>query len=384
MTTYDVIVIGAGPAGSMAASTIASKGYSVQLIEKKKEIGNPVQCAEAITEFCFSNVDLPVENHWVRHRVKGVKVLLPTDKCFYSTVPALCIDRGLFDKWLAERAVDNSTLLKTGTTMQKIEGKSIGWEIKTTAGTFKSKILIGADGPISKTARLLNLLNRREYFKALQYKFDGKDVDYPEKEWLCMSMDASYNGGYSWVFPRGDEYNIGVGGPHADISLLNNFCKSLDINIEKRKAINAGLVPFNFNFDTRAKEGVILVGDAAGMTNPVTGGGIHAALFSGKVAGELSIQALESENFQIMEQYDKKMRKTPFLDPIHLRTAGYFKKWTNDDWSFFGEAANGLDMADLTLFKSFLIGLKFPRYLLRSRELLTIRKEMQINQRYGW
>jgi flavin-dependent dehydrogenase len=120
------------------------------------------------------------------------------------------------------------------------------------------------------------------------------------------------------------------------------------------------------------------------MTNPATGGGIHAALYSGKLAGELSIKALETEDLKILNAFEKKIKKTQFLNPIHQRTANYFKKWTNEDWEFFGEATNGLDMADLTLFRSFLIALKYPRYILRARELLTIRKDMQINQKYGW
>jgi flavin-dependent dehydrogenase len=268
--------------------------------------------------------------------------------------------------------------------MKKIEGKSGNWIVKTNSDEIKSKIIIGADGPLSMTARQLKLVKKRTYIKAFQYKFDIKDVDYTINDWLCMYMKALYSGGYSWVFPRGDEYNIGLGGPYANISLLNNFCKSLDIKIEKKIKINAGLIPYFFQFDNRSIDGAIICGDAAGLANPVTGGGIHAALFSGKLAGEISVESLELQDLKFLKQFNKDILRTPFLDSIHQRTANYFRRWTDDDWRFFGEVANGLDMADLTLFKSFLIGLKYPRYLLRSRELLTIRKEMQINQRYGW
>ena len=116
----------------------------------------------------------------------------------------------------------------------------------------------------------------------------------------------------------------------------------------------------------------------------MTGGGIHPALYSARVAAKYGIQSLEDEDYTRIHRYGKEIKKTEFLNPIHQKTMNYFKNWTNKDWEFFGEAADGLDMKDLTLLKSFLIGLKFPRYLLRSRELLTIRKEMQINQKYGW
>jgi digeranylgeranylglycerophospholipid reductase len=380
----DVIVVGAGPAGSMAAEIVSSQGYSVQLIERKKRVGVPVQCAEGMTEFCLKNVGLPLKEEWVKQRVKGVKLMLPNNTCFYSSEPGLSVDRKIFDSWLANRAVEKGTKLKLDTTMKKIEGKAGNWKVKTSKGEFNSKVVVGADGPSSKMSRLLHLLEHREYLKAIQYKFDAKDIDFPERERFCIIMDEVYKGGYGWVFPRGDEFNVGIGGPFGNPSLLNNFCKTLKFDVNKKKEVNAGLVPFNFRFKTRSMEGVVIIGDAGGMTNPATGGGIHAALFSGKVAGELIVKALELENLKILEKFDYEIKKTQFLNPIHQRTANYFKKWTNEDWKFFGEATNGMEMKDLTLFRSFLIGLKYPRYLLRARELLTIRKDMIINQKYGW
>ena len=384
MQDYDVVIIGAGPAGTMAAKEIASKGYSVLIVEMKKEIGNPVQCAEAITEFTLENVDLKIENKWLKQRLKGVKILLHNNKCFYSTVPSLSISRRLFDQWLADMALDAGSSLKLHTIMKDIKGKEGRWETITNNGTYSSKIIIGADGASSKTARILGLLKRREYIKALQYKFNKSDINFNDSEWLCMTMDEVFKGGYGWVFPRGSEYNVGIGGPNGNIELLNNYCKSLNFDINKKRELNAGLVPYNFNFTSRSREGAIIVGDAGGMTNPVTGGGIHAAMYSGKKASELAVNALEQEDYSIVKKYDSIIEKTMFLHSIHRRTAKYFRKWTNNEWEFFGNAANGLDMADLTLLKSFIIGLKYPKYLSRSLELLTIRKEMKINQKYGF
>jgi digeranylgeranylglycerophospholipid reductase len=384
MKNFDVIIIGAGPAGSMAAKEIASKGYSVSIIELKKEIGNPVQCAEAITEFALENVGLKVENKWLKQRLKGVKILLHNNKCFYSTVPSLSISRRLFDQWLADNAIEAGSHLFLRSKMKDIKGKEGSWKIITKNETYSSKIIIGADGASSKTARILGLLKKREYIKAFQYKFNKNDINFNESEWLCMTMDEVFKGGYGWVFPRGDEYNVGIGGPQGNIKLLNDYCKSQNFDINKKKKLNAGLVPYNFDFSSRSRNGALIIGDAGGLTNPVTGGGIHSAMFSGKKAAELVNNALEQENYSIVKKYDSIIEKTMFLHPIHRKTAGYFKKWTNKDWGFFGNAANGLDMKDLTLLKSFIIGLKYPKYLLRSMELLTIRKEMQINQKYGF
>ena len=384
MLEYDAIVIGAGPAGSFTAKEIAEKGFKVLLIDIKKEIGNPIQCAEAITEYALENVGLKPQKKWVKQEIKGIKILLPKNKCFYSTVKCLSIDRYLFDNYLADTAVSAGAELKLKTCMKTIKSENNRYKIDTNNNSYSSKIVVGADGYLSKTARILGLLKHREYINAYQYKFNKKDIDFHTNEWLCMTMGEVFHGGYGWVFPRGNEYNVGVGSRDAKLDLLNNYCKSLGFDIKKKKCLNAGKIPYFFDIKKRVIPGVIIIGDAAAMTNPVTGGGIHAAMYSGKIAGQLVAESLEKNNMQIMLKYDEIMKKSMFLHPIHRKVSYYFQRWTNKDWIFFADAAGGLDMKDLTYFKSFKIGLKYPRYMFRARELLAIRKDMQINQRYGF
>jgi digeranylgeranylglycerophospholipid reductase len=381
---YDAIIIGAGPAGSFTAKEIAEKGFKVLLIDMKKEIGKPVQCAEAITEYAFENVGLKTQKKWVKQKINGIKILLPKNKCFYSTVNCLSIDRFLFDKYLAELAVSAGSELKLKTCMKKIKKENKKYIIDTNNKIYKTKIVVGADGFLSKTAKILGLLKHQEYINAYEYKFNKKDIDFHTNNWLCMTMDEIFHGGYGWVFPRGDEYNVGVGSIDAKLTLLNNYCKSLGFDINKKKSFIAGKLPYFFDIKKRVIPGAIIVGDAAAMTNPVTGGGIHSAMYSGKIAGQLAAESLEKNNMEIMLGYDKIMKKSMFLHPIHRRVAYYFQRWTNKDWDFFADAADGLDMKDLTYFKSFKIGLKYPKYMLRARELLSIKKEMQINQKYGF
>lgn len=381
---FDVVVVGAGPAGGMAAKTVATAGFTVAIIEQRKEVGYPVQCGEAITEFCLNDVGLKKENTWIKKRVKGVKIITPNGKKFYSAEPRLNIDRHLFDKKLVEKAVDKGAELHTNTKTVDLEKKQNKWVIKTNKKEFETKTVVAADGPMSTIATKLGLLKNKEYIKAVQYKFNAKHVKNFDNEWLDIYLKASLKGGYVWVFPRGDEYNIGVGGLATNlVEQLKNFCKTNNINPDKKKAANGGIIPFNFIFETRSKDGCIIVGDAAGLTNPSTGGGIHAALASGKIAGELIKEAFENENPETLNRYDKIIKKTPFLHPVHLKTAYYFRNWTDDDWNMFGDAADGLEMDDLTIWRSFLMGLKHPQMLIRAKEMLTIRKAMKINKKYS-
>lgn len=379
----DVLIIGAGPSGGIAAKEIADAGFKTKLIDKKKEIGNPIQCGEAITEFCLKDLDLKQEKKWIINKTKGVRIVLPNNSFFYSAQPRLNIDRKIFDQFLVNKAVKNGAELETDILMKNIRYENKKWVVKTNKNDINTKIVIAADGPISKTARILDLLKHKEYGKAVQYKFNKEDVNYDDEQWLSMHMDASLNGGYKWVFPRLDEYNIGVGGLDFKIKYLNNFCKSLGINLKKKKEVNGGLIPINFKFDKRVKNRCLIVGDAAGLTNPSTGGGIHAALYSGKIAAEQVIKSLKSDDYSFLDDYDKIINKSPFLNPVFLKSAKFFSKWTLEDWLFFADVADGLEMDDLTIFKCCKIALKYPSYILRANEMLTIRKAMKINKKYS-
>ena len=384
MKKVDVAIIGSGPAGAMAGKQIASYGYSVALIEQKERIGKPVQCGEAITKYALDHVNLSIQQQWIKQSVKGVKILLPHNKHFYSTVPGFSINRAVFNQWLADQAAKEGADLFLQTMMKTITKKNDSWIIETNNEPFKARMLIGADGAIAKTAELLGLLQKKTYIKAFQYTFNKNDINFPVSDWLCMIMDETYNGGYGWIFPRNDEYNVGVGSIYGKKEMLHTLCKQYNFNKNLKTKKTGGLVPYHFHLSSRVTDRAIIIGDAAGLTNPVTGGGIHAALYSGQLAGKLISQALQSENDTILKQYDTIINKSLFLHPIHRKTAEYFQQWTNSDWTFLGNVAHGLDMADLSLIKCVSIGLHYPQYLLRAKELLTIRKDMKINQKYGW
>jgi len=378
---YDVIVVGAGPAGGMASYTIASKGFSVLVMEKKKEIGKPVQCGEGITKFCLENVGLS-KGEWIKWKVKGIKSILPGGYYFYTREAGYSIDRAYFDKWLIDKAMDEGAEL-VNERAKRIQGKAGNWKIEGNKKEYRGKILIGADGPPSNIARQMGLLKNRKFLFGYQYKFRAADMEFDD-EWFHIYWGEEFKGGYGWVFPRGDEYNIGVGGIKANINQLKNFCKYLKIDVTKKIEMNKGVIPFNYNFISRGEKGIMIVGDAAGMTNPISGGGIHAALASGKLAGEIAVKAMEKEDVNITIKYDKKIKNTPFLNPVHLKGALYLQKWKQEDWKFLGKIMHKKDFSELTLWKSFVAGLKNPKYLLRGKEMLLIRKAMKINQKYGW
>jgi digeranylgeranylglycerophospholipid reductase len=383
---YDVIVVGSGPAGGMAAKTLTSAGFSVLIVDKKKQIGQPIQCAEGITRFSLENVNLTPHLSWIKLAVKGIKVFVPKNHLFYSIEPGYSINREKFEQWLIQNSVDAGATVEMLTKVHSVQKNHKQWMIQTNKGEFKGNIIIAADGPLSTIATIQNMIQNRTYRFGIQYKFPSEVFNDFDKEWFNIYWnDVSLKGGYYWIFPRSNEINIGVAGPKNVKFFLDRFCKKFHINSRRRLAVNAGIIPFHYLVNKYVKDNILLVGDAAGLTNPTTGGGIHAALFSGKLAGEIIVKALETEDFSYVDTYDKKLRSTPFLHPFHLRTAKYLSKWTDEDWMFLGNTFHGKDQQDpFLLLTCFAEMCKHPKYFKRIRELLIIKKAMKINIKYGW
>ena len=120
------------------------------------------------------------------------------------------------------------------------------------------------------------------------------------------------------------------------------------------------------------------------MTNPATGGGIFPALYSGKLAGEIIIKSFEEENPEVLKEYDRRIRKTPFLHPSILRAARYFENWKDEDWNRLAIMAHGMDMEDMTILWGLAQGIKKGQWMIRRGfECITIRKAMLISKKYS-
>ncbi len=385
--SYDVIVIGAGPAGGLSAGILAKKGYSVLIIEKRKVVGVPVQCAEAVSQKSFTENLIKPTNAWIKLKVKGSKFMVPSGDHFYVTLPGYSIDRSKFDQWLMKGAVENGAKLKINTRAFGLHKRAKNWLIKTKSNgkisTFEGKLVIAADGASSNVAIELGLIRRREFQKAVGFKFKAKDVNYPERERLSFYLGARFKG-YGWVFPRGDEWNIGVGGYGNSNEILKRFLKFLKLDPTKRTVASSGIVPYRYEFETRVKDGMMVIGDAAGLANPIFEGGIHAALTSARYAAEAAINALETENINVLQEYERRILDEQNINPIMYKCSAYIRKWTDEDWNFLGWILNGKEYSDLGLARCILKTFRRPKYLLRTGELLTIRKALRLSAKYGW
>ncbi len=300
----DILIIGAGPAGSSAALKAAQEGAKVILIEQKKEIGVPVQCAEYIpvqltTAIGLRDDLLVQEIHFMRTHLPNGEVK-ETESIGYIT------DRDRFDQHLAEIAEKAGAAIRKGCKAIGFDGKRVEVDENGNRYHLEPKIIIGADGPKSTVGRWVGAENK-EFVSAKQYIMPLRfEMDYTE-----VYFRDYIHGGYGWVFPKGNNANVGIG---VDIrtklepsEILDRFVDEL-VRLGKieKKILNetGGLIPVGGLVGTR-KNNMLLCGDAAGQCNPITGAGISNAVLCGSLAGEISAKAVIDDNLDILSEYDE-------------------------------------------------------------------------------
>ena len=383
---YDCVIVGAGPAGGRAGMSIAKAGHTVLFLEKRDVVGVPVQCGEGLSQFGLENAGLSEHADWVRERVKGVRAILPDGSDFTVTIPGYCIDRAKFDQWVVQTAVDAGAELRLRTKVSGVHRHDGGWIVETDRGdSFRARTLIGADGPASNVARWAGLLQQRVYVKAVEYRFAAQDWSYPCDGWLIFVYAQKYRGGYAWVFPKNGFYDVGVLAMDRVKELMDAFCAEMRVPLDRIHKKTGGDIPLRYTFSSLAAPGLAIVGDAAGVTNPVFGGGIHPALYSGKVAGDVAVEALARDEMARFQEYNRIMKGSPFLDPVLWKTADLFASWDDAHYNFAGDVVDHGDTGDVTTMRAFWrILTRHPRYLSETRDLLTMRRGMSLTQKYGW
>lgn len=328
--SYDVIVVGAGPAGSTAAMYAAKKGASVLLLDKKREIGSPIQCAGFLpdaseVQALIREARLPdtLKNYpdsCVLQRIDTQRIVTPNCNIKEFAVRGTVLDRRRYDQFLAEQAAKTGAELMIKTRVTKIEGTTV-----ETSGVFgkhriKAKAIIGADGPNSLVAKSKGLALKpesRETSVALEYQVRNVDID-PSSLEMYFGKDF-VPGGYAWIFPEGqDRANVGIGirsgmaekGVSAK-EYLHRFMRDHPLAGPKLKNciimnVIAGIIPVNGAPERTATENTLIVGDAAGHVFATNGGGIPPAMIAGKVAGETAAEF--TAGMCRLEEYDRRWR----------------------------------------------------------------------------
>lgn len=295
---YDVVIVGAGPAGLMAARRLAEHGFRALALEEHAAIGYPIHCTGLIGLAAFDELDLPKETilsvarSASFHTADGQQVVLESTR-----VDAAIIDRGAFDEALARRAGAAGVDIRTGVRVHTIETGARGVECHTSAGErpVAARACVLACGANYRLHRQLGLGLPRMWLQSAQI-----ETPFPPRPRVEVHLGRELApGGFAWLVPfrRGDASFARVG-LMCETHARSRFAAFSSL-VARRAGLDAAslpparykilpLGPVRKTFAAR----VLAVGDAAGLVKPTTGGGIYYSLLAGRLAGDVLQEAL--------------------------------------------------------------------------------------------
>lgn len=316
---YDVIVVGAGPAGSVAARYAAKAGVSVLILEKDRDVGYPVRCAEAISKRGLEAFINPSPD-FIRSEINKFSLISPdnSEVVIEFQESGYVLERRVFDYELAKLAAAEGAMIQTrayvnGLILEDGVVKGVKFEYRGEQKEIRAKVVIGSDGVESRVGRWAGLKTHIDFrdmeccaqVTASNLKNINADTCY-----FYFGREVAPNG-YFWVFPKGsDTANIGLGvsgtiGKKASaLSYLNKFMAAHYPEAAILTQI-AGGVPCSVTLDKISGPGILLAGDAARQVNPLSGGGIGSGMIGGSIAGQIAAESILNKKPNHLASYDK-------------------------------------------------------------------------------
>ncbi len=369
--SYDIIVVGGGPAGSTFALHAAQAGLAVILLEKDRDIGMPVRCGEAVSDAGLRIFHEPQER-WIRSTINQIKLVAPdkTEIEFGLKEHGYILDRRIFDYDLAQYAGNAGAKIVTkayvnGLLFDNDTVCGVTGEHLNEAFSIKAKLVVGADGVESRIGRFAGIstsIKLKDMESAIQKTVSGIKVKPSRFDFYLSSFWAP--GGYLWVFPKGKNMaNIGLGisGTYARQGIaahtfLERFIEEYYPSASVLTTVVGG-VPVAKTLKQITADGLVLVGDAARTVNPVTGGGIISGMRSGLLAAENAIDVIKAgkhPSTNNLRGYEKSWHKIGGKNHERFyRLKEAIFRFTDSDLNRIADAIVKIPEADRNLFKLF-------------------------------
>ncbi|NDB45932.1 MAG: NAD(P)/FAD-dependent oxidoreductase [Nitrososphaeria archaeon] len=322
--SYDIVIVGAGPAGSSAAFAAAKLGHRVALLEREEAVAQTVRTSGVTWMDSIREFEIPESCY---NPVKNYGFCSPNNEVVISsdTPMAAVLDVRKTYRWLAEKAQKQEAELYINTTVTEASRDSNGITLNTTSNKeeiiFHAKIVIDASGFQTIVAKALGLVTQWKRFGAgAEYEVEVENAD-SDTWWLMVGQDYS-PAGYAWIFPLGGNIvriGVGVGKPESPVDPTIRLEEIIEKKLGpisklgkiRQIEFHYGLIPNDGLSRKTVYDNLILVGDTAGMANPLVLEGIRYAIRFGRIAGETAANALLRGNLseKALMSYEENWKK---------------------------------------------------------------------------
>jgi len=303
---YDVIIVGAGPSGSIAGYELSKRGAKVLIIEKDK-FPRYKTCGGTIQHKTLKYIPFDISKV-IENTIYGVSFSHKFQNSFsrkYEKPLMYCISRENFDTYLLNKAKNQGAEVIEGQKVVNVKLLEDNVLVRTEDQEFNSKYVIGADGAYSIVAKSLNFVQVEQKSLGIESEIIiNENITYNRKDYVKIDW-GTLPSGYAWLFPKLNNLSVGVGGPIIIGSKLKSYFKKflnyLNISEEQVKSLKAHILP------TRTKkikiyiDRALLVGDAAGLIDAFTGEGISLAIRSGQLAAKVLFDCLGKKTVNLSE-----------------------------------------------------------------------------------
>ena len=357
MDSYDVAVIGAGPAGTMAAWTSAKQGAHTVLLERETSAGRK-PCAEGVLSEALDDAQVTPEKEFAAHRITGAYLYPPDEKKRVRVGgDGYILDKPAFLTSLAARAGTAGAEVAYGSRVDRVSREEgfvvIEGSRNSQPFSLKARVIVGCDGTGSILAR--QFFPRRNYSVIAAFQYDMVDCNIEDEASLEIFIGhRKAPAGYLWIFPKGKgTANVGIGlkGSGAK-SLLDKFIQEHPsvFGSAKIERSQAAPVPVGGEVENYVTDNMMLCGDSAGQVIPLTGAGIHTSVVAGKIAGEVAGKASTDGDVGVarLSAYKEKFDAI-WGDRISnsLRALESFERFSDDELNIITDFLDGQDLVDM-------------------------------------
>jgi len=360
----NVVVVGAGPAGLIASLFLVKAGVKPLVLEVNAMVDS-TPCGESCTTAVLNRIPFD-STAYISKIVKGSRLIRSDGSCSYTENETAILNRTDWLKGMAGTLAAAGGRIMFGKKVTAVEDDCVRLD---SGERLNHEVLIGADGPRSPVAGYLGVKSEKVVVSQYEIESDTGDLD-----WLELYVDRGLSAGYSWIFPKRHSINVGMQGSFAE---LDEFISAKGLAGNRILDKAAGIIPVS-GIQQLVAGNIALIGDAASMPNPLSGGGLAPIIYAAEIL---------ADNIDNLENYQRVVKRHPIAAPVLTRARRILLGLTDTDLRNLLEVVTrpGKGPARRFVFFRLLRILKHPLLLLKKNfALLDAYRAARISRDYGW